>query len=114
MKQPDKTYIENLQSNIIFRVKKYEETKRKRKQAIYTFSTVFIILLSIGVLFYSNINKVNKEEINLNYLAETMDDYDIYELSSELENNSNTTEDDQTIEYLSDDSFLEFYLTETK
>ncbi len=112
MRQPDNTYIENLQTNIILRVKKYEETKRKRKHAIYTFTTVFIILLSIGGLFYSNINEVNKEEINLNYLAETMDDYDIYELSSELENN-NTTTDDQTIEYLSDDSYLEFYLTET-
>ena len=114
MKQKDNTYIETLQNNIISNIKKYEEAKRKRKYTVYTFTTVFIFLFSVAALFYFNINTETHNEINMNYLSETMDDYDIYELSSDLGNNSNPTEDDQTIEYLSDDSYLEFYLTETR
>jgi hypothetical protein len=113
MKQQDSTYIKNLQSKIIHRVKEYEESKKKLKRALYSITTIFVIIVSISTFFYSNMKSGSNSEIDLNYIAEAIDDYDIYNLSTDLDNNEEQI-DNQTIEYLSNDNYLEFYLSETQ
>ncbi len=113
MNNTDK-HIKDLQNKILQKVHRYETKRIKRKQIIAGSIPLIILLFFVGSLFVNNLNE-NKAELNIDYIAETMDDYDLYAMAEDNEityNEESNDNEDCEIEYLANDPFLEFYLTE--
>ncbi len=106
--------IKELQTKILQRVHQYEADRIKRKKIGMATMPFIVLLFFILSLFYNNLVQ-SKIERNMEYVAETMDDYDLYVLAEDdamAYNNDNQDDENCEEEYLANDPFLEFYLTE--
>jgi hypothetical protein len=109
----EKQNIKALQEKILQRVEQYEITRKKRKQILFSAIPLVLLLLLVSGIFLNNLNEQN-QNYGIDYIAETMDDFDLYAMADDdeiiIENDN--TEDDCEIEYLANDPYLEFYLIE--